>query len=55
MQYSTDQLAAVVDQLGAQFPELAEDPVMAESLADNVTSMIGEAHARYAVGAVPAS
>ncbi|MGG7307888.1 sensor histidine kinase [Curtobacterium sp. AB451] len=51
MQYSTDQLAAVVDQLGAQFPELAEDPVMAESLADNVTSMIGEAHARYAVGA----
>ncbi|WFR66671.1 histidine kinase [Curtobacterium flaccumfaciens] len=44
-------LAAVLTQIGTRFPELADDPVMAQSLLDNVTSMIAEAHERYAAGA----
>ncbi|MBK0296795.1 hypothetical protein IAE22_33305, partial [Bacillus sp. S34] len=43
-------LATVLAQIGARFPELADDPVMAESLLENVTSMIAEAHERYAAG-----
>ncbi len=46
-----DRLAAVFAQIAAQFPELADDPVLTQNLVDNVTSMIAEAHARYAAGA----
>lgn len=44
-------LASVLAQIGARFPELAGDPVMAQSLLENVTSMVAEAHERYAAGA----
>jgi signal transduction histidine kinase len=44
-------LEAVLARIGAQFPELADDPVMAQNLVDNVTSMIADAHRRYAAGA----
>ncbi|MGN8049859.1 sensor histidine kinase [Curtobacterium sp. 22159] len=47
----TAPLAAVLAQIGSRFPELADDPVMAESLLENVTSMIAEAHERYRAGA----
>ncbi|MBA8991789.1 signal transduction histidine kinase [Curtobacterium pusillum] len=43
-------LVAVLAQIGDRFPELADDPVMAQSLLDNVASMIAEAHERYAAG-----
>lgn len=43
-------LASVLAQIGARFPALADDPVMAQSLYDNVSSMIAEAHERYAAG-----
>uniref|UniRef100_A0A942T8W3 histidine kinase n=1 Tax=Neobacillus citreus TaxID=2833578 RepID=A0A942T8W3_9BACI len=43
-------LEAVLVRIGAQFPELGDDPVMAQSLFENVTSMIAEAHERYAAG-----
>ncbi|ROP64232.1 sensor histidine kinase [Curtobacterium sp. PhB115] len=45
-----ERLAVVLTQIAAQFPELGDDPVMAKSLTDNVTSMIAEAHERYAAG-----
>ncbi|WP_288468593.1 sensor histidine kinase [uncultured Curtobacterium sp.] len=44
------QLAAVLTEIGTRFPELADDPVLAQSLLENVTSMITDAHARYAAG-----
>jgi signal transduction histidine kinase len=44
-------LTAVLAQIGTRFPALADDPVMAESLTENVVSMISDAHARYAAGA----
>lgn len=44
-------LQSVLHEIGARFPELADDPVLAESLLENVTSMIAEAHDRYAAGA----
>lgn len=44
-------LTAVLVQIGARFPELADDPVLAQNLFENVTSMIAEAHERYADGA----
>ncbi|WP_439692085.1 sensor histidine kinase [Curtobacterium sp. SP.BCo] len=44
-------LASVLAQIGARFPELADDPAMAQSLLENVTSMVTEAHERYAAGA----
>lgn len=43
-------LTAVLAQIGARFPELADDPTMAQSLLENVTSMVAEAHERYASG-----
>lgn len=43
-------LAHVLADIGAQFPEFAEDPALAESLTANITSMIADAHARYAAG-----
>ncbi|OEI68597.1 sensor histidine kinase [Curtobacterium sp. ER1/6] len=43
-------LAAVLSEIGARFPDLADDPVMARSLLENVTSMVAEAHERYASG-----
>ncbi|AIV40511.1 MULTISPECIES: sensor histidine kinase [unclassified Curtobacterium] len=43
-------LPTVLAEIGAHFPELADDPVLAQSLLDNVTSMISEAHERYATG-----
>ncbi|WP_144713904.1 sensor histidine kinase [Curtobacterium pusillum] len=48
---NADPLATVLAQIGVRFPELADDPVMARSLYENVTSMIAEAHERYAAGA----
>jgi len=48
---TTARLQSLLEQIGARFPELAEDPVMAASLAENVTSMLAEAHERYAAGA----
>ncbi|TDN45769.1 histidine kinase/DNA gyrase B/HSP90-like ATPase [Curtobacterium flaccumfaciens] len=44
-------LTAVLTQIGARFPELAHDPVLAQNLLENVTSMVAEAHERYADGA----
>ncbi|WP_420368252.1 sensor histidine kinase [Curtobacterium sp. L1-20] len=44
-------LTAVLAQIGTRFPALTDDPVMAESLTENVVSMISDAHARYAAGA----
>lgn len=41
-------LAAVLADIGARFPDLSHDPVLAQSLLDNVTSMIADAHERYA-------
>ncbi|ROQ06969.1 MULTISPECIES: sensor histidine kinase [unclassified Curtobacterium] len=46
-----DHLRPVLERIAAQFPELADDPVLMQNLVDNVTSMIAEAHARYAAGA----
>lgn len=46
-----DHLRPVLERIAAQFPELADDPVLTQNLVDNVTSMIAEAHARYAAGA----
>lgn len=43
-------LAAVLSEIGARFPDLADDPVMARSLLENITSMVAEAHERYASG-----
>jgi len=43
-------LAVVLADIGARFPDLADDPVMARSLLENVTSMITDAHERYASG-----
>jgi len=48
---TTARLHSVLEQIGARFPALADDPVMAQSLSENVTSMIAEAHERYAAGA----
>lgn len=45
-----DHLAPVVERIGAMFPELRDDPVMAASLFENVTSMLEDAHHRYTVG-----
>jgi len=50
MPHPSDSLTAIAEQIRARFPELATDPDLAQSLEDNVTSMIREAHARYAVG-----
>jgi signal transduction histidine kinase len=44
------QLVPVVDRIGAMFPELGDDPAMAASLIENVTSMLTDAHRRYADG-----
>ncbi|MBF4613716.1 sensor histidine kinase [Curtobacterium sp. VKM Ac-1376] len=44
-------LAAVLATIAAEFPDLADDPVLAANLAENVRSMITEAHERYAAGA----
>ncbi|WIB76448.1 histidine kinase [Curtobacterium sp. MCPF17_002] len=44
-------LSAVLTQIGARFPELADDPLLAQNLFENVTSMVAEAHERYAEGA----
>jgi len=41
-------LAAVLAEIGDRFPEIADDAVLAQSLLDNVTSMIADAHDRYA-------
>ncbi|RPE80559.1 histidine kinase [Curtobacterium sp. PhB137] len=46
-----DHLRPVLERIAAQFPELADDPVLTQNLVDNVTSMITEAHERYAAGA----
>ncbi|WP_144763532.1 sensor histidine kinase [Curtobacterium sp. 9128] len=45
-----DRLAPVVARIGAMTPELRDDPVMAASLLENVTSMLTDAHRRYAEG-----
>lgn len=45
-----DHLAPVLERIGAMFPELRDDPVMAASLFENVTSMLTDAHHRYAAG-----
>lgn len=44
-------LDTVLAQIGTRLPDVGDDPVMAQSLLDNVTSMIAEAHERYAEGA----
>lgn len=46
-------LAAVLQEIGARFPDLADDPVLAQDLVENVTSMIADAHERYAAGTGP--
>jgi signal transduction histidine kinase len=46
-----DHLRPVLERIAAQFPELADDPVLTQNLVDNVTSMIAEAHERYVAGA----
>ncbi|MBF4608751.1 sensor histidine kinase [Curtobacterium sp. VKM Ac-1393] len=51
MQYPSAHLPPMVEQIRARFPELADDPVLTQNLVDNVTSMITEAHERYAAGA----
>ncbi|WIE82163.1 histidine kinase [Curtobacterium sp. MCPF17_021] len=43
-------LAAVLAAIAAEFPDLADDPALAQSLTENVSSMIAEAHERYAAG-----
>ncbi|WIE74723.1 ATP-binding protein [Curtobacterium sp. MCSS17_007] len=48
-------LADVLAEIGDRFPELADDPVLARSLLENVTSMIADAHERYAAGAADGS
>ena len=45
---SSAPLTSVLARIGARFPELADDPVMARSLLENVQSMVAEAHERYA-------
>lgn len=50
MHHPSDPLTAIAEQIQARFPELATDPDLAQSLEDNVTSMIREAYARYAAG-----
>ena len=50
MQYPSAHLAAIAQQIQARFPELGADPIMAKSLESNVSSMISEAHERYAAG-----
>ncbi|MBT1543838.1 sensor histidine kinase [Curtobacterium aurantiacum] len=45
-----DHLRPVLERIAAQFPELADDPVLTQNLVDNVTSMIAEAHERYGAG-----
>lgn len=42
-----DRLAPVVERIGAMFPELRDDPMMAASLFENVTSMLTDALRRY--------
>jgi signal transduction histidine kinase len=44
-------LTEVLAQISARFPELADDPVLTQNLFENVTSMVAEAHERYAAGA----
>ncbi len=39
-------LAAVLQEIGARFPDLADDPVLAQSLVENVTSMVADTRAR---------
>lgn len=46
-----NRLAALLAQIAAQFPDIADDPVLTQNLVENVTSMIAEAHERYAAGA----
>jgi signal transduction histidine kinase len=41
------QLRSVVERIGAMFPKLRDDPMMAASLVDNVISMISDARNRY--------
>ena len=43
-------LAPVLQRIAATSPELGDDPVMAASLYENVTSMLADAHRHYADG-----
>ncbi|MEN0103373.1 MAG: ATP-binding protein [Curtobacterium sp.] len=45
-----EHLSTVVARIGAMLPELNDDPVMAASLFENVTSMLEDAHHRYVHG-----
>lgn len=43
-------LAPVLQRIAAMTPDLGDDPVLAASLVDNVTSMLADAHRHYADG-----